>query len=164
MEKTVDIGHIMNEIFSNAYVASLCIRKPNMSYKETEEVVANISRAIGYGILFKSSDGIEEYMQIKNQEDQIEFLKEKITKIKSDDETIKDFIVKNFKINGYVFHAGSSYTIQKELVNGLNGEGTSSEYKNELLQISNIYKKYTSFNPLGWGIIDISSGRKRLVL
>lgn len=172
MEKTVDIGHIMNEIFSNAYVTSLCIRKQNMNWDEKEKIEDNFSRAVGYGILFKSSDGIEEYMKIKDEKDQIEFLKNKIAHIKgipeqqieNNNEIIKDFIVQNFKVNGYVFHAGSSYTIQNELINGLDGEGTSNEYKNEMLKIDNIYKKYTNLNPLGWGIIDINNERNRLVL
>lgn len=172
MERKIDIGSIMSEIFSNSYVKSLCMLKPNLTYFERDVIEKNFSRAVGYGILFKSSDGVEQYMALKKQEEQVEYLKRKIAKIlgiseqsiSKNEQAIREYIIKNFKENGYVFHAGNSYTIQKELKNGLNGQGTTDEYKDELTEIDGIFTKYSKYRPFGWGILDIIYQKTRLVL
>ena len=163
----VDIGQIISECLNNSLIQYYFIKKREMTYDEKEAQEKNFSRMIGYCILFKESDGIEEYMHLNDKKQQIQFLKLRIAdkigiqqnEIADKIEEIVRYAFENFIENGYVFHAGNSKAIENNMKYGLGGSGISQDEKIELMHIASIYSKYGNDNPLGWGVLDIKNGK-----
>lgn len=163
----IDIGKTISECLNNKLIQHYFMKKKGMTIDEKSMQEENFSRMIGYCILFKESDGIEEYMHLTDQEKQIKFLKLRIAdKIgvshNEVDDRIEDIIryaFENFVKNGYVFHAGNSSSIENKMKYGLKSSESSLEEKMELMYINSIYSKYSNDSPLGWGILDIKNKR-----
>ena len=163
----VDIGQIISECLNNRLIQHYFMKKKNMTYDEKKLQEKNFSRMIGYCILFKESEGIEEYMSLTDEKQQIQFLKLRIAdkivishnEIDNRIEDIIRYAFENFVKNGYVFHAGNSSSIENDMKYGLSVSQSSQENKLELMHIASIYRKYGNDNPLGWGILDIKNER-----
>lgn len=159
------VSEAIGECINNPLIQSMCMRKKYMTYDEKRKCEENFSRVVGFCMLFKDIKDIEEYMLINKKDEQKDFIKKKIAEkldikikeIPDRDKEIFEYAYKNFKENGYVFHAGNSFSIGKNMENGLNGNGSNIEQKKELLHIASIYGKYDRDKPLGWGIIDIEN-------
>ncbi len=162
-----EMGHIVSECINNPLIQHYFMKKRDMTYNEKELQEKNFSRMIGYCTLFKSSEGIEDYMRITDKTQQINFLKNKIaSKLGVPQEEIKDrmneiitYAYDNFVRNGYVFHAGNSNSINNNMKYGLSVSESNQEQKMELMHIASIYNKYGNDNPLGWGILDIKNNK-----
>ena len=61
-----DISAIISSALAKPIVQLKCTLAPNLSMNERNLVEHEISRMLGYCILFKTSDGIEEYMQLSD--------------------------------------------------------------------------------------------------
>lgn len=157
------IGEVITECINNPVVQYICSKQKNMTYTQKDKKEKEFSRALGFCILFKSTEDIEQYMMISEKDEQIKFLKRKIAEvlgfsedeIESRKEEIIQYAFENFKANGYVFHGANSASIEKKMAYGLDGSGSSAEHKKQLLHIASIYRKYGNDNPLGWGTLDI---------
>ncbi len=163
----IDIGKIISECLNNALIQHYFMKKREMTYDEKELQEKNFSRMIGYCVLFKESEGIEEYMHLTDEKQQIQFLKLRIAdkigiphhEIDSKIEAIISYAFENFVRNGYVFHAGNSKAIENNMKYGLGFSQSSKEDKMELMHIASIYNKYGNDKPLGWGTLDIKNGK-----
>ena len=121
------IGKIISECLNNALIQHYFMKKREMTYDEKELQEKNFSRMIGYCVLFKESEGIEEYMHLTDEKQQIQFLKLRIAdkigiphhEIDSKIEAIISYAFENFVRNGYVFHAGNSKEIENNMKYGL---------------------------------------------
>ena len=161
-----NIEVLVSECLNNNLIKHYFTKKKNMTYDEEDWRIKNFSRMIGYCILFKETDGIEEYMFLSDEKEQKEFLKHRIADklgISHDEiayrmKDIYNYISENFVKKGYVFHAGNSKAIEKNMKYGLSPSNPSDEEKKELMYIASIYNKYGDVNPLGWGILDIENG------
>lgn len=165
-KKINNMGEIIKAGLENPVVKHFCTQGKNQSYEEVKKIQNEFSRFVGYCILFKNSQDIEKYMMIRNQDEQIKFLKDMISKkleIPEDEinyrkKEIVEYAFQNFKKNGYVFHAANSSSIKFKMVNGLNDNNASIEQKNELIYIESLYRKYapdSPYSPLGHGATDI---------
>ena len=162
-----DIGEIISSALQKPSVQLRCILEPNLSYDQKEKVEKEISRMLAYCILFKTSDGIEEYMQITNEQKQKEFIKEKIASllgipkenIPNSNAAIVHYIRNNLMVNGYVFHAANSVSVEKKMKEGLKGSPKGSSHKDELLHIASIYKKYGAHPPFMYAMNDSKYGK-----
>ena len=74
----IDIGKIISECLNNALIQHYFMKKREMTYDEKRLQEKNFSRMIGYCVLFKESEGIEEYMHLTDEKEQIQFLKLRI--------------------------------------------------------------------------------------
>lgn len=161
----IDIGQIISECLNNSLIQHYFMKKREMTYDEKDLQEKNFSRMIGYCVLFKESEGIEEYMRLTDEKQQIQFLKLRIAdkigiSYNEIDNRIEDIIryaFENFVKNGYVFHAGNSCAIKNNMKYGLRVPESSQEDKMELMHIASIYSKYGNDNPLGWGTLDIKN-------
>ena len=162
----VDIGSLVSECLNNNLIQHYYMKKKNMSYKEEDTQSANFSRMLGYVILFKETDGIEEYMAISDKDEQVEFLKRRVasklnipqSETEARKEELISYVFKHFVEEGYVFHAGNSRSIEKNMTYGLKGNVSSLEEKQELLYIASIFEKYGSDQPMVWASGDIEHG------
>ena len=69
-----------------------------------------------------------------------------------------EYAYKNFKKNGYVFHAANSASIKMKMATGLRDNIATLQQQKELLYIEQIYRKYspdTPYSPLGHAVADI---------
>lgn len=163
-----DIGKIVSECLNNPLIQHYFIKRRNMSYGEKESQEKNFARMIGYCILFRETDGIEEYMALTSDKQQIQFLKFRIAdklgiphnEINSRIEEIISYAFDNFIRNGYVYHAANSKSAEYKMKNGLGFLKRPEEHKKELMTISEIFKKYDDDRPLGWGTLDIVYGKE----
>ena len=163
----IDIGKIVSECLNNPLIQHYFMKKKEMTFDEKKMQEKNFSRMIGYCILFKESEGIEEYMQLTDEDEQIQFLKMRIAdkigishnEIDNRMEDIITYAFENFVKKGYVFHAGNSNSIENNMRYGLSASQSSEEEKMELMRIASIYNKYGGENPFGWGTLDIKNGR-----
>ena len=162
-----DIGKIVSQCLTNPMIQHYYIKRKEMTYDEKQLQERNFSKMIGYCVLFKESDGIEEYMRLTDKRKQIQFLKSRIadklgipqSDIASRIEEIIKYAFDNFIVNGYVFHGANSKAVEENMKYGLKVSEPTNEEKMELMHIDSIYKKYGNDNPLGWGTLDIKQGR-----
>lgn len=162
-----DIGKIVSQCLNNPLIQHFFLKKKEMTYDEKNKQEKSFSRMIGYCILFKETEDIEEYMFLTDEKKQIQFLKLRIAdkigiphnEIDSKIEDIISYAFENFIRNGYVFHAGNSKAIEDNMKNGLDFSQSSLANKAELMHIASIYSKYGNDNPLGWGTLDIKNGK-----
>ena len=162
-----DIGKIVSECLNDNLIKHYFLKTKNMTYTEKKKQEKNFAKMIGYCVLFREKNGIEDYMRLYDKQEQIEFLKARIANklnIPSDEidkkqNDIVSYAFENFVKNGYVFHGGNSKAIEDNMKHGLKGAGTSQEEKDELMYIDSIFSKYGDDHPLGWGILDIKNNR-----
>lgn len=163
-----DIGEIVSQCLNNKLIQHYFLKKKSMTYEEQEEQRNNFSKMIGYCILFRETEGIEEYMNLNSYEQQIQFLKSRIAnklnipydEIQNRIEDIINFAFDNFIKNGFVFHAGNSNAIENNMKYGLEVSKTLTEEQIEMMNIAYIYSKYGNDDPFGWGMLDINNKRK----
>lgn len=164
------MGEIISEGLRNPIVKSICTQGKNKEINEIKEIQNEFCRFVGFCILFKSSQNIGEYMLLNTREKQIRFIKEKIAeklgipkeKIKQRSKEIVEYAYKNFKQNGYVFHAANSKSVKTKMKNGLFDGLADVEQQKELLHIEYIYRKYDPegiYSPLGHGATDILNNK-----
>ena len=161
-----DIGSIISEALQSPIVKEKCTILPNQDFLTTGEIKKNISRMIGYCILFKTSDGIEEYMQLDDTDKQRAFLTEKVAttlgipidEISQNRSLIISYIKENFYANGYVFHSTNSKSANSIMREGLKGNIASSSNREELQIIADIFKKYGNTSTFTLALADLSSG------
>lgn len=170
ISKNNNIGKIVSEGLNNPVVRQLCMHPQNGNYIETKKRQLEFSRFIGFCILFKSIENIDDYMLLYNRDEQVNFLKKQIAKeIRIPEEEIikrkKDivqFAFDNFKKNGYVFHAANSLSVMKKMKDGLIDNDVDIEQQNELLRIETLYRKYnpnSNYSPIGHGATDITNNK-----
>lgn len=161
-----DIGKIVSECINNPYIKHYLMKRKDMTYSEKGDIEKNFSRVVGYCILFKESDGIEDYMNLNKIEEQKKYLAFRIADkigiphedIEEKKEEIIEYLFENYVRNGYVFHAGNSRAIEKNMEYGFGPNQSTEDEIKELLEINSIFKKYGNDNPLGWAIGDIHNG------
>lgn len=135
-----DIGKLVSQCLNNPLIQHYFMKKKDMSYDEKKLQENNFSRMIGYCILFKEVDGIDDYMRLTDRNKQIQFLKMRIAnKIGVQDTEIEDkmgeivkYAFNNFIENGYVFHAGNSIAIENNMRYGLGFSESTYEKKENL--------------------------------
>lgn len=165
-----NIGEIVNEGLKKPIVRRFCVQGKNQNPEEIKNKQSEFSRFLGFCILFKSSQNVENYMLLHNKEEQIEFLKMKIAKelgiskeeLEQRKKEIIQYAYQNFKKNGYVFHAANSASVKTKMKNGLNDNNANTEQQKELLYIESIYRKYAPnnpYSPLGYGATDIMENK-----
>ncbi len=161
-----DIGKIICEGLKNPVVRFLCTEGKDKSKDKVRDVRVQFCKFIGFCILFRNTTDIEKYMLLHNRNEEIKFLKKKIAielgiseaEIEQKREEIIKFAYKNFKKDGYVFHAANSKSVQSKMLNGLKDNMASNEEKKELLYVEWLYRKYDPnglYSPLGHGATDI---------
>ena len=161
-----NIGKVIEEGLKNPVVRCLCMQGNNSSVEELKQEQDDFSRFIGFCILFRGIDGIQDYMLLNDRDAQIAFLIHKISeklgipkediKLRRDD--ILYYAYKNFKEDGYVFHAANSESVQLNMTKGLNDNNVDRKQQEELLYIESIYRKYdpdNQYSPLGHAAEDI---------
>ena len=154
MEK--DIGTIVSECLNNPNIQRYLIESNKVNFLDQRN---NFSRMIGYCILFKESEGLEEYMSINKKDDQIEFIKKKVadkleiphSEINNRIKEIKRYTFENFIRKGYMFHAGNSKEINNLMKNGIKEETNTQEEKEEFTNLKN----YFSYNKIKFKTINI---------
>lgn len=160
------MGKIVNDGLKNPIVREKCMHPLNKSYSEIKKIQQEFSRFIGFCILFKSTENVDEYMLIEDEEKQIDFLKRQIAKKignLGDEITQKEiikFAFKSFKKDGYVFHAANSLSTMKKIKNGLIDNDVDIQEQQELLRIEKLYRKYnpnSEYSPIGHGATDINN-------
>lgn len=160
------MGEIIKEGLANPVVRKMCTQSRGMSPEDIKKVEKEFCRFVGYCILFRSSQNVGEYMFLHNREEQMRFLKEKIAEklgipkneIDLRKKEIIEYAYKNFKKNGYVFHAANSASIKMKMATGLRDNIATLQQQKELLYIEQIYRKYspdTPYSPLGHAAADI---------
>lgn len=158
-----DISAIISSALAKPIVQLKCTLAPNLSMNERKLVEHEISRMLGYCILFKTSDGIEEYMQLSDVISKKRFIKEKIAEelgiskeeIDKNNSAIISYIWKNLNDEGYVFHAANSVSAEKEMKQGLKGSLSNISHRNELLHIASIYRKHGASPPFKDALNDL---------
>lgn len=164
--KDNNMGEIISNGLKNPIVMQKCIHPHNKNYEEIKKIQTEFSRFIGFCILFRSIENIDDYMVLQDKEKQMEFLKNQIAKrigiskreILQRKNEIIQFAFDNFKKNGYVFHAANSLSVMKKMIYGLVDNDVDVEQQNELLRIEELYRKYnptSNYSPLGHGATDI---------
>ena len=165
-----NMGIIVNNGLKNQTVRELCTHSQNKSYAEIKKIQMEFSRFIGYCILFKNTENIDQYMLLQDKGAQIDFIKKQIAKrlkipeqeIAKRKEEIIQFTFDNFKKNGYVFHAANSLSVKNKIANGLKDNDVDFEQQQELLKIEALYRKYnphSEYSPLGHGATDIKDNK-----
>lgn len=66
-----NIGEIITECINNPVVQFICSKQKNMTYEQKKKKETELSRALGFCILFKSAEDIEQYMMISKEDEQI---------------------------------------------------------------------------------------------
>ena len=165
-----NMGKIVNDGLNNQTVRELCMHFETNSYVETQKKQVEFSRFIGYCILFRNIQNIEQYMLLKNKDEQKKFLIKQIAKkmnipeneITKRNKEIILFAFNNFKKNGYVFHGANSLSTINKMINGLRNNDVNIKEQEELLKIEDIYRKYnpnSKYSPLGHGATDIKENK-----
>lgn len=96
-------------------------------------------------------------MNLKEIEEQKKFIIFRIAdkiniphdKVEENIEEITEYAFDNYVRNGYVFHAGNSRAIEKNVKYGFGPNQSTEDGIKELLEIDSIFKKYDNDNPLG---------------
>lgn len=165
-----NMGEIISNGLKNPTVIQLCTHPQNKNYVEIKKIQMEFSRFIGFCILFRNTENIDQYMLLQNKDDQINFLKKQIAKkleipeqeiIKRKEEIVQ-FAFDNFKKKGYVFHAANSLSVMNKMINGLKDNDVDIEQQKELLKIEALYRKYnpnSKYSPLGHGATDIKDNK-----
>lgn len=164
------MGIIVNNGLNNQTVRRLCTHSQNKNYSEIKKIQMEFSRFIGYCILFRNTENIDQYMLLQDKGTQIDFIKKQIAKkieipeqeIAKQKEEIIQFAFDNFKKNGYVFHAANSLSVKNKIANGLRDNDVDFEQQQELLKIEALYRKYnphSEYSPLGHGATDIKDNK-----
>ena len=168
--KNNNIGEIIGKGLKNPIVRQVCTHPQNKSYAEIKKIQMEFSRFIGFCILLRNTENIENYMLLHDKDEQINFLKKQIAKkngipeqeIISREKEIVQFALDNFKKNGYVFHAANSLSAMKKISNGLIDNDVDIEQQNELLRMEELYRKYnpnSDYSPFGHGATDIKDNK-----
>lgn len=116
---------IITDCLNNPILQYKFIKSKGLTVKQEDLAIKELSRMFGYCILFKSNEGIEEYMQLQDKNLQIQFLQQRIAQIigiplddiPSNSRKIVDYVYDNFIKNGYVFHAANSRSIEQKMKN-----------------------------------------------
>ena len=161
-----NMGKIVKDGLRNPIVREKCMHPLNKSYPDIKKIQQEFSRFIGFCILFKSAENVDEYMLIEDEKNQVDFLKRQIEEkignlgYEITRKEIIEYAFKNFKKNGYVFHAANSLSAMKKMENGLIDNDVDREEQQELLRIEELYRKYnpnSEYSPIGHGATDITN-------
>lgn len=163
-----EIATIIDDGIREREINKFFTQPGNLPYSEVKKVQAEFCRFIGYCILFRSTQNVEQYMQLKDKKEQISYIKSEIinrlsilpSEVNERKEEIREYALNNFKRYGFVFHAGNSKSIYKKMKFGLKGKRNNEEHQKELLKIESIYRKYDPnnlYSPLGFASDDIKN-------
>lgn len=163
-----EIATIIDDGIREREISKFFTQPGNLPYSEVKKVQAEFCRFIGYCILFRSTQNVEQYMQLKDKKEQISYIKSEIinrlsilpSEVNERKEEIREYALNNFKRYGFVFHAGNSKSIYKKMKLGLKGKRNNEEHQKELLKIEAIYRKYDPnnlYSPLGFAADDIKN-------
>ncbi len=75
-----NMGIIVNNGLNNQTVRRLCTHSQNKNYSEIKKIQMEFSRFIGYCILFRNTENIDQYMLLQDKGAQIDFIKKQIAK------------------------------------------------------------------------------------
>lgn len=75
-----NMGIIVNNGLKNQTVRQLCTHSQNKNYDEIKKIQMEFSRFIGYCILFRNTENIDQYMLLQDKDAQIDFIKKQIAK------------------------------------------------------------------------------------
>lgn len=161
-----EIARIIDDGIKNSEIRKFFIQPGNLPYNDVKRIQAEFCRFIGFCILFRSTENVENYMLLKDKKEQIEYIKSEIinrlgilpSELDQRKEEVREYALNNFKRYGFVFHAGNSKSMDKKMRLGLNGNNNNVEHQKELLEIEAIYRKYDPdnlYSPLGFASADI---------
>lgn len=161
-----EIAEIIEDGINKSEIRRFFMQPSNLPYSEVKKIQQEFCRFIGFCILFRSTQNVEKYMQLKEKEEQIDYIKSEIisrlgilpSEVDERKGEIREYALNNFKRYGFVFHAGNSKSIDKKMMFGLNGNNNNEEHQRELLEIEAIYRKYDPnnlYSPLGFASADI---------
>lgn len=162
-----NIGQVIQDALKIPEINAKCLLENKLTYAEKDKREKSLSQVINYCILFRSYDGLKDYMKTpdKNKSDFLVRRIATVLNIKYEDiETrfndVFNYVFNSFQVNGYVFHSTNSFFAEQMKLNGLSPNNPNKEeFDYDILRISKIFKKYGSFNPLGWGLMDIQNGK-----
>ena len=151
---TKDIGKLIEDTINIPIVKEMCTIDGDMTRTDKYRRMIVLGQVINYCILFKSNDGITDYLA---SDDKYNYL---IDKVSSITDNPLEYAYENFVVDGYSFHATNSFFGEKILKYGLSPRyNGKEEFVNDVVRIADIYDKYGYGNPLGWSVLDLLAGK-----
>lgn len=161
-----EISKIIDDGIKKIEIRKFFMQPGNLPYSEVKKLQAEFCRFIGFCILFRSTQNVEKYMLLKDEKEQIDYIKYEIinrlgilpSEINERKKELTEYALNNFKRYGFVFHACNSKSVDKKMRIGLKGNKKNEEHQKELLEIETIYRKYDPnnlYSPLGFASADI---------
>lgn len=155
-----EIGKLIEETLNIDEIKSKCMIDYTESYNKRAQRTLCLAQIINYCILFRSNDGIVDYINTENKKD---FLIKKIAFLLNiDNENIEakfDEILKftyfNFFVDGFIFHATNSLFGNQMITNGFS-ERNNDEEKSDIVHINQILQKSGKLTPFKFVFFDLS--------
>ena len=155
-----EIGKLIEETLNIGEIKSKCMIDYTESYNKRAQRTLCLAQIINYCILFRSNDGIVDYINTENKKD---FLIKKIASLLNiDNENIEakfDEILKftyfNFFVDGFIFHATNSLFGNQMITNGFS-ERNNNEEKSDIVHINQILQKSGKLTPFKFVFFDLS--------
>ena len=155
-----EFGKLVESTLNDIDIQEMCKYDYNASFDERHSKSVLIAQVINYCILFKSNDGIIEYIRSNNKK---EFIINKIASIMnissenilSNIGEIERYAYSNFYIDGYIFHSTNSLYGRELIENGF-VKKEDTEEKADIIKINRIFNRYDKTNPFQFIIHDFN--------
>lgn len=155
-----EIGKIIDETLSIDEIKSKCMIDYGESYYHITQSSLKLAQVINYCILFRSNEGIIDYI---NTEDKKNFLIKKIASILNIEsqnievkfDEILLYAYYNFFVEGFVFHATNSLFGNQLVVNGFSKSGNANEIS-DIAHVNQILQKSGKLTPFKFVFFDLS--------
>lgn len=155
-----EIGKVIEETLCINEIKSKCMIDYSEGYNERAQRSLYLAQIINYCILFRSNDGIVDYINSENKKD---FLIKKIASLLNiNNEDIKTkmveiiiFAYKNFFNEVFIFHATNSLFGNQIITNGFS-ERNNDEEINDISHINQILQKTGKLTPFKFIFFDLS--------
>ena len=155
-----EFGKLIESTLNIDEIIKMCKYDYDDSFDERHNKSVLIAQIINYCMLFKSNEGIIEYINSDNKK---EFIINKIASIlniskeniQSNIGEIEKYAYLNFHLNGYIFHATNSLYGSELIKNGFIKKEDNEE-KNDIIRINEIFSKYDKTNPFQFIINDFN--------
>lgn len=155
--ETKSIAEYIEDSLKMKNIKIRCYRSSNNNLEECNTAAKCLGQVINYCILFRSNEGIDEYMSLRNDEARKEYIINKTAKIlsissseiESHQEDIANYFFENFKKGGFAFHTTNSLCANDIMKNGIS-KNNRLWTKDEIIEMNELFGKYTNLNILGW--------------